>query len=116
MGEEPTPFINFLQHVSMSADEAVAICWLVVIFFHLICFQFVVPPFFLSGPKACSVACSGCWGRVEEDAAELRINYVKHKVKQKDQDPELDHAAWEQVPHAASKEMRVSKRRNKGWR
>eukprot|EP00435_Cladocopium_sp_Y103_P027519 s1214_g6.t2 len=32
------------------------------------------------------------------DAAELRINYVKHKVKQKDQDPELDHAAWEQVP------------------
>eukprot|EP00435_Cladocopium_sp_Y103_P026678 s1214_g6.t1 len=34
----------------------------------------------------------------EEDAAELRINYVKHKVKQKDQDPELDHAAWEQVP------------------
>ena len=45
----------------------------------------------------------------EEDAAELRINYVKHKVKQKDQDPELDHAAWEQVP-------RVSRRINKRWR
>ena len=45
----------------------------------------------------------------EEDAAELRINYVKHKVKQKDQDPELDHAAWEQVP-------RVGRRINKRWR
>ncbi|CAK9089729.1 unnamed protein product [Durusdinium trenchii] len=34
----------------------------------------------------------------EEDVAELRINYVKHKVKSSD--AELDHGAWEQVPLA----------------
>ncbi|CAE7225065.1 tycB [Symbiodinium natans] len=34
----------------------------------------------------------------EEDAADLRINYVKHKVQRGGQDPELDHGAWEQVP------------------
>ena len=37
--------------------------------------------------------------RAQEDVAELRINYVKHKVQRgyKDQDPELDHGAWEQA-------------------
>ena len=34
----------------------------------------------------------------EEDAADLRINYIKHKVKR---DVELDHAAWEQVQFLA---------------
>ena len=76
--------------------------FLVVICCHLICLQFVFPPFFLSGPKGRRRVpiVPWCVG-VEEDAAELRINYVKHKVKQKDQDPELDHAAWEQVPGAS---------------
>ncbi|CAJ1453979.1 unnamed protein product [Effrenium voratum] len=35
----------------------------------------------------------------EEDAADLRINYIKHKVKR---DVELDHAAWEQVPQGGA--------------
>eukprot|EP00933_Yihiella_yeosuensis_P021614 TRINITY_DN17086_c0_g1_i1.p1 TRINITY_DN17086_c0_g1~~TRINITY_DN17086_c0_g1_i1.p1 ORF type:complete len:673 (+),score=125.58 TRINITY_DN17086_c0_g1_i1:223-2241(+) len=38
----------------------------------------------------------------EAEAAMLRINYVKHKVKrskvQEEEDVELDHGAWEQVP------------------
>ncbi|CAE8628503.1 unnamed protein product [Polarella glacialis] len=41
----------------------------------------------------------------EADAADLRINYVKHKVKQPDLDPELDHGAWEQVPQTSDGEL-----------
>ncbi|CAE7892750.1 tycC [Symbiodinium necroappetens] len=41
----------------------------------------------------------------EEDVAELRINYVKHKVQRGDRDPELDHGAWEQVPEDTAEQL-----------
>jgi len=43
-----------------------------------------------------------------EAVAELRINYVKHKVKRpklEEEMLELDHAAWEQVPEASEGEL-----------
>eukprot|EP00927_Polykrikos_kofoidii_P039727 TRINITY_DN34057_c0_g1_i2.p1 TRINITY_DN34057_c0_g1~~TRINITY_DN34057_c0_g1_i2.p1 ORF type:complete len:950 (-),score=153.20 TRINITY_DN34057_c0_g1_i2:257-3016(-) len=43
----------------------------------------------------------------EGDAANLRINYTKHKVKRPNQveEKELDHGAWEQVPRLSDGEM-----------
>eukprot|EP00439_Symbiodinium_sp_Y106_P061742 s1710_g9.t1 len=41
----------------------------------------------------------------EEDVADLRINYVKHKVQRGDKDPELDHGAWEQVPEDTAEQL-----------
>jgi len=45
----------------------------------------------------------------EDDVAELRINYTKHKVKRaklkEEEDEELDHGAWEQVPESTDGEL-----------
>ena len=95
--DNPQLFSPFLQSAS-SRQQLFVVDWHLMFFFPNLSFQ--------------AYDLVVCWGSVspadellEEDAVELRINYVKHKVK-KDQDLELDHAAWEQVPRG----MRVSRR------